>query len=229
VSRIHDLPDFDRPREKFARLGPKALDHAELLALFLRSGIKGQSAIEIGRRMIEHHGSLAAIGKLDLAQLAAEPGLGSAKACALAAAFELGARVAREQMLEEPLDSPDLIHRFLAPQLSHLSHERLLVVLVSSRLRHTATIDISQGSVSETVAHPRDILRPVITRAAHGFILVHNHPSGDPSPSQADREMTRRVREAAELMQVRFIDHLIIGRPAPARDPWFSFRAAGLL
>lgn len=229
MPRIHDLPDSDRPREKFARLGPAALDHAELLALFLRSGTKGRSAIEIGRDLVARHGSLGALGKLDLAQLAAEPGLGPAKACELAAAFELGARVAREQMIEQPLDSPELIHRLLAPQIAHLPHESLQVVLVNSRLRHTATVEVSQGTVNETVAHPREILRPVITRASHGFILVHNHPSGDPSPSQADRELTARIRDAAQLMQLRFVDHVIIGQPAPGRDAWFSFRAAGVL
>ncbi len=229
MSRIQDMPDCERPREKLARLGPAALDHAELLALFLRSGTKGRSAIEIGRELLVKHGSLGALGRLDAKQLAAERGIGPAKASELTAAFELGARVAREQSHDQLLDSPELIHGMLAPQVAHLPHESLRVVLVTSRLRHSATFEVSRGTVNETLAHPREILRPVITHAAHGFVLVHNHPSGDPAPSQADRELTARVRDAAQLLQVRFVDHVIIGRPAAGREPWFSFRAAGAI
>jgi len=229
VPRIHDLPDGDKPREKLERLGAAGLDHAELLAIFLRTGLPGRSAIEIGRGLLADHGTLGALGRLDVRQLAETPGLGLAKACQLAAAFELGARVAREQMECALLDSPEAIHKHIGPQLAHLTHESLRVLLLDTRLRHAGWIEISKGSVNETVAHPRDILRPVIVRAAYGFVLVHNHPSGDPSPSSADRELTRRVRDAAALMQLRFVDHLIVGRHAPGRHPWFSFREAGEL
>jgi len=229
MPRIHDLPTGEKPREKLTRLGAGALDDSELLALFLRTGMRGRSAIEIGRELIETHGSLGALGRLDVEQLAETPGIGNAKACQLAAAFELGARVAREQIEAAVLDSPEAIHRLLAPQVSHLPHESLRVLLVNTRLRHERSHEISTGTVNETVAHPRDILRPVLLHSAYGFILIHNHPSGDPSPSKADRDLTRRVRDAASTMQVRFVDHVIIGRPAPGRQPWFSFREAGEL
>jgi DNA repair protein RadC len=229
VPRIHDLPDSERPREKLCARGAAALDHAELLALFLGSGVRGRSAIEIGRELVTRYGSLGALGRLDVTQLAATRGIGLAKACHLAAAFELGARVAREQLSAAVLDSPEAIHQLLAPELGHLSHESLRVLLLDTRLRHAGWHEVSRGTVNETVAHPREILRPVLLRAAYGFVLVHNHPSGDPSPSHADRELTRRVRDAAALMQIRFLDHLIIGKPAPSRPPWFSFREAGEL
>ena len=227
VPRIHDLPDRERPREKLRAHGAAALDHAELLALFLRTGAPGRSAIDIGRELLTCHRSLAALGRLDVDQLAELPGVGLAKACQLAAAFELGARVAREALQSAVLDSPEAIHKHLAPELNHLPHESLRVILLDTRLQHAGCHEVSKGTVNETVAHPRDILRPVLLCVAYGFVLVHNHPSGDPSPSQADRELTRRVRDAAALMQVRFIDHLIIGKPAPGRPPWFSFREAG--
>jgi DNA repair protein RadC len=161
--------------------------------------------------------------------LAKEHGLGLAKASKLAAAFELGTRVAREQLRDTPLDSPERIHEFFAPQLRHLAQEQVVVAVVDARLRHSGTIEISRGTVNETVAHPREILRPVITRGAHGFVLIHNHPSGDPSPSRADELVTRRLVEASNLMQVRFFDHVIIGRPSPGRTPYYSFREAGLV
>jgi len=229
MSRIHDLPDGEKPREKLTRLGAGSLDDAELLALFLRTGTRGRSAIEIGRGLIETHGSLGALGRLDVRQIAETHGIGNAKACQFVAAFELGARVAREQIRAAVLDSPEAIHNLLAPQLGHLPHESLHVLLVDTRLRHCSSHQISKGTVNETIAHPRDILRPIVLHTAYGFVLVHNHPSGDPSPSKADRDLTRRLRDAAATMQVRFVDHVIIGRPAPGRQPWFSFRESGEL
>ncbi len=227
--RIQDLPYGERPREKLAQLGPASLDHAELMALFISTGTKGRSAIEIGRDLIRKYGSMGALGGLPVSELAKEYGLGLAKASKLAAAFELGTRVAREQLREIPLDTPELIHAFFAPQMRHLTQEQVVVAVVDTRLRHLGTTVVSMGTVSESAAHPREILRPVITRGAHGFILIHNHPSGDPSPSRADETVTRRLVEASALMQVCFLDHVIIGKPSPGRAAYFSFREAGIV
>lgn len=227
--RIQDMPSADRPREKLARLGPQALDHAELLALFIETGTRGQSAIEIARALLNKFGSLGALGSLPMSQLTKEHGLGPAKASKLTAAFELGVRVSREVVEAIALDSPENIYRCYAPQVQHLPYEQVMVAVVNVRLRHIATSLVSLGTPSESSAHPRDILRPVITRAASGFILIHNHPSGDPRPSRADETVTRRVKEAADLMQVNFIDHVIIGQPGSGREPYFSFRSAGIV
>lgn len=226
---IRDMPSDQRPREKLALFGPAALDNAELMALFISTGIKGRSAIDIGRDLIAKYGSLGALGGLPVAALAKEKGLGLAKASKLAAAFELGARVAREQLREIPLDTPQRIHEFFGPQMQHLPQEQVVVAVLDARLRHAGTVVTSIGSVSESSAHPREILRPVITRGAYGFILLHNHPSGDASPSQADEKVTRRLVEACDLMQVKFLDHLIIGRAAEGRRAYYSFREAGLI
>ncbi len=228
-ARIQDLPFCERPREKLALLGPAALNNAELMALFISTGTRGHSAIDIGRDLLVKFGSMGALGGLPVAELAKEYGLGLAKASKLAAAFELGARVAREQVRDIPLDSPELIHEFFAPQLRHLTQEQVVVAVVDTRLRHVGTSVVSVGTVGESTAHPREILRPVITRGGHGFVLIHNHPSGDPSPSQADERVTRRLVEAANLMQVRFLDHVIIGKPSPGRSAYYSFREAGLV
>ena len=227
--RIQDLPQGERPREKLAQLGPAALSNAELMALFISSGTRNRSAIDIGHDLLAKYGSMSALGATPVSELAKERGLGIAKASKLAAAFELGVRVARERVQACPLDTPERIHEYFGPQLAHLAQEQVLVIPVDTRLRHMGTSVVSVGTVNESSAHPREILRPVITRGAYGFILVHNHPSGDPSPSRADEAITRRVAEAATLMQVRFFDHVIIGRPAPGRAPYFSFREAGLL
>ncbi len=228
-SRIHDMPYGQRPREKLAALGPAALDNSELMALFISTGTKGRSAIDIGRDLIAKYGSMGALGGLPVAELSKEKGLGLAKASKLAAAFELGTRVAREQLCDVQLDTPELIHEFFGPQLRHLVQEQVVVAVIDAHLRHVSSTVVAIGSVNESTAHPREILRPVITRGAYGFILLHNHPSGDASPSRADELATRRLVDAAKLMQVNFLDHVIIGRPSPGRLPYYSFRGAGLL
>lgn len=223
------MPDGQRPREKLASLGPTALDNAELMALFISTGTKGRSAIDIGRDLLAKYGSMGALGGLPVSELAKEKGLGLAKASKLAAAFELGVRVSREQLQDIAIDCPERIHNFFAPQVRHLSQEQVMVAVIDARLRHVGTTIVSVGMVNESSAHPREVLRPVITRGAYGFVLIHNHPSGDPSPSRADEIVTRRLVEAADLMQVKFLDHVIIGRPSPGRLPYFSFREAGVV
>ena len=225
--RIQDLPGNQRPREKLIERGAQALSDAEILALFIGTGSRGKSAIELGRTLIRKHGSIGSIGAMHASELAKEHGFGLAKATRLAAAFELGARVSRERMHQETLDSPQAIHACFGPQLQHLPVEQVMVATLDCRLRMLSAHTISIGSVNESIAHPRDILRPVIARAAHGFLLIHNHPSGDPSPSRADLEVTKRVLGAAELLQLRFVDHLIIGRAEEGRSPWYSFRESG--
>lgn len=227
--RIQDLPLHERPREKLAQYGPGSLDNSELLSIFVSTGIRGRSSIDIGRELLRKYGGLGPLGAMSASALAAEGGIGPAKAAVFAAAFELGVRVAREQIHAAPLDTPEQIHRYYAPQMQHLPQEQVLVVGLDTRLRHINTTVVSVGTVNEAAAHPREVLRPVIARAAYGFILIHNHPSGDPSPSRADEAVTRRINEAAALMQLRFVDHVIIGRPELGRSPYFSFREAGIV
>ena len=225
---IRDMPQEMRPREKLQRLSAGALNDAELLALFLATGVKGRSAIEIGRDLVTKYGSLTALGGLPVGELAKERGLGVAKASKLAAAFELGARVARERVAAALLDTPESIHMYFGPQMAHLPQEQVVVAVVDTRLRHMATVVVSVGTVNESSAHPREVLRPVITRGGYGFVLIHNHPSGDPTPSKADEVVTRRIEEAADLLQVKLLDHVIIGRPSQG-PAYFSFREAGLI
>lgn len=224
---IRDMPQEMRPREKLLRLSAGALNDAELVALFLSTGVKGRSAIEIGRDLIRKYGSLSALGGMPVGELAKERGLGVAKASKLAAAFELGVRVARERVAVASLDNPEAIYSYFGPQMAHLSQEQVVVAVVDARLKHMSSAVVSMGTVSESSAHPREVLRPVITRGAYGFVLIHNHPSGDPSPSKADEIVTRRLVDAAELFQVKFLDHVIIGRSTST--PYFSFREAGLI
>lgn len=228
-SRICDMPVEQRPREKLARLGPGVLGNDELLALFISTGMKGLSAIEIGRNLLRKYGSMGALGGLSVTQLAQEKGLGLAKASKLAATFELGSRVAREQAQNVPFDTPQLAYAYFGPQMCHLAKEQVVVAVLDTRLRLIGTEIVSVGTVNESNAHPREIFRPVISRGGYSFILIHNHPSGDPSPSRADERVTKVLMEASEFMQISMLDHLIIGRSAEGRSPYYSFREAGVV
>lgn len=229
-NRIADLPKDDRPRERLLRLGPASLSDAELLALFINTGIPGENAIQVAQRLLKTHGSLAQLARLTPQLLRGEKALGPAKAALLTAAFEIGRRAERETLIEQPLSTPELIYQFAGPEMRHLPHETVRVLLVNTRLSFVRQEQISHGTVNESMAHPRDVLRPAIAHAAWGFILVHNHPSGDPSPSDADFRMTRRIREASEVLGIKFLDHVIIGAPSETRSsPYFSFREAGIL
>lgn len=229
MSTIKQLPKEQRPREKLAQSGAHTLSDAELIAIFLRTGVKGESAIEIANKLINKYGSLSELGKLEARELANEKGLGLAKASQLLACFELGARVAKEQLSKRALNSPSLIKEFLSPIIGDKRTETLIVLAVDSKLRLIKYETISKGDVSSTSAHPREILRPVILHQASGFFLAHNHPSGDPTPSMADRQITKKLVEAAKLMNISLHDHIIIGKNSENHASYYSFSEAGQL
>ncbi len=230
MAKIPDLPKNERPRERFARLGASSVSDAELLAIFLRVGVRGKSAIEVGRKLLKKHGSLTELGGLTVKELSMEHGLGPAKAAQLLAAFELGARTANEKMRRAPMNSPDAIYDAVAPRLAHERKEHVLIILLDSKLRGVRTIELSVGNANTALCEPRDVLHHVLINRASAFVLVHNHPSGDPSPSKQDISLTRNLSEASGLLRIRFIDHVIIGRPADDRDhAYYSFASDGRL
>jgi DNA repair protein RadC len=226
---IHELPEQDRPRERLAKLGAAALSDTELIAILLRTGMQGANAVELGRQLIQKFGSLSELSRASVSDISKVKGIGRTKAVQLAAAFGLAKRVAHEEVARMPLDKPELVYQLLGAEMRQLGKESLRVVLLDTKLRLLRLEEISLGSLNECLAHPRDILRPAISHNAYAFILVHNHPSGDPSPSEADRRLTVRISEAARLLQVTLLDHLIVGAPAPGRLPYFSFREAGVI
>ena len=227
--RIQELPEDERPREKLANLGAGALADSELIAILLRVGMKGMSAIDLGRKLLQQFENLGGLARASVKEIASVKGVGPAKAVQLAAAFGLAGRLARETLARTPMNRPELIYELLGAELRQLGKESLRVVLLDTRLHLLRVSEISLGSLAECIAHPRDIFRTVIEHNAYGFILVHNHPSGDPSPSDADRRLTIRIAEAARILQVNFCDHVILGIPAPGRSPYFSFKEAGII
>ncbi len=229
--RLKDFPEDERPREKLARRGSGSLTDAELLAIFLGSGIPGSNVITVARELLEQRGGLLALSRTPPEELLERKGLGPAKVSILVAAFELGRRLAREQFAGEVLDTPEKIHALMEAEMGSLAQESVRVILLDTRRRLLKVEEVTLGTLNECLAHPREILRRAITHSSHSFVLVHNHPSGDPAPSTADRHLTRRLRDASEAVGIQLLDHVIIGRP-DAGNPsgaYFSFREAGLL
>ncbi len=227
--KIRELPEAERPREKLAAHGPAALSDPELIAILLRTGVRGANAVEVARELLSRYGSLSGLSRCTVRELAAIRGIGPTKAVQLVAAFGLGQRLAHESLTCRKIDSPELVCELLAAEMRMLHKESLRVVLLDTRYHLMRVEEVSLGSVNESIAHPRDVFRPALIYSAYAVIAVHNHPSGDPSPSQADHTLTRRLREAAELLQIRLLDHVIIGMPAEGRPAHFSFKEAGIL
>ena len=227
--KISEMPAAERPREKLLARGPAALIDPELIAILLGSGLPGANAIEVARQLLEKYQSLTGLSRCTVDELRKIRGIGKAKAMHLVAAFQLGRRLANERLTRQKLDSPELVYELLEAEMRALHKESLRVLLLDTRYHLIGTEQVSLGSVNESIAHPRDVFRPAVVASAYAVIVVHNHPSGDPSPSQSGHGLTRRLVEAAELLQIKLLDHVIIGAPAEGRQPYFSFKEAGVL
>ena len=225
VLPISTLGDADRPRERLWALGPPALTTAELLAILLGTGGGGQDVLELASRLLEvSEGSLRRLAQRPRAELLRSPGIGPTKAGRLLAAFELGARAAQEarpvvQRIREPEDVTRLFAR-----LRDLQVEEFHLLALDSQSQVLREVLITRGLLNSSLVHPREVFRAAIAEAAAGIIVVHNHPSGDPTPSAEDRAATRQLVSAGQLLDLPVYDHVII-----AGDRFVSFAAAGLL
>jgi DNA repair protein RadC len=227
--KISEMPQDDRPREKLTKRGAEALTNAELIAILLRTGLRGANAVQVASKLLQRFGSLGDLSRCTAEEISQTPGIGPVKALELVATFKLGQRLAAETISRQKIDTPELVNALLSEEMRALHKESLRVLLLDTRYQLLRMEEVSRGSVNESIAHPRDVFRPAIISSAYAVIVVHNHPSGDPSPSQADHSLTRRLAEAAELLQIKLLDHIIIGAPAEGRPPYFSFREAGVL
>lgn len=226
---IQEIPVQDRPREKLANLGAGALSDSELIAILLRTGVQGANAIEVARSLLAKYQSLSGLSRCSVKEIACIKGIGLAKAVQLAAAFGLGSRLARETFVKAKIDSPELVYDLMGAEMRALQKESLRVILLDTRYHLLRVEEISVGTLNESIAHPREIFRPALIYSAYAIIVVHNHPSGDPSPSEADHRLTRRLSEAAQILQINLLDHIIIGSPDKNRIPYYSFKETGAL
>jgi len=212
-SRIKDWPEGDRPREKLLRHGAGVLSDAELLAILLRSGGRGASAVDHGRAIIEAFGDFRQLGAAGVGDLCTVKGLGPAKAAQILAAIEIAKRYGEcEFKPGEPLRGSADVYAHYRERLASERREHFYAVLLDNKHRKIKDVAVSHGSLTASIVHPRDVFAPVVREAAAAVIFVHNHPSGDPTPSKEDIEITRRLREVGELMGVRVLDHIVVGK-----------------
>ena len=213
---IHDWPEGDRPREKLLAHGAARLSDAELLAVFLGSGTAGLSAVDLGRRLLAEAGNLRALLDLPPVQLARMAGLGPARASALAGALELGTRhLAQGLSRGEALTEPGRAGEYLSRRLRALPYEVFACLFLDTRHRVIAFEELFRGTLDGAEVHPREVVQRCLAHHAAAVILGHNHPSGSPEPSAADRAVTARLKQALALVEVRLLDHFIIGDGAP--------------
>jgi DNA repair protein RadC len=210
------------PRRRFLSIGAEALNETEAISIIL-----DERDYHLATRLLVSFGSLTALSRASLAQLS--PLLGKARAMRLMAAFRLGPLSSLGRLAGAPIDSPERVYDLFAPELRLADREVLAVALLDTRFRLIKKEQISVGILNEALAHPREILKPAIAHSAYAFTLVHNHPSGDPNPSDADFRLTRQINEAARVLHISFLDHVIIGQPAPGQTGYFSFKEAGII
>jgi DNA repair protein RadC len=219
-----------RPRERFERLGADGLTEAELLAVFLRTGRRGMSAIQLGQELLNRFGTLEQLSKQTVSELASLPGMGRAKAVELKAAFALQERALHQKQETKPLDHPNEIYALMAGRLQPLTVEILFGLALDSRLHLIRDYQVSSGLLNQTLVHAREVFREAIAAAAAHLVLVHNHPSGDPHPSADDVRITRQMLRAGETLDIPLLDHVIIGRPS-AKYPngYVSLKQTGVM
>ena len=224
--RISELPAAERPRERLTRLGASALSAIELLALVIGSGSNGKSSLDLAQQVLARNGgSLRRLASSPVAAIRSISGLGPAKAVVLHAALELGRRLAAEsRSVGEPVSGPLDVYRLFAPRLEDLPVEEFHVAVLDTQHRLERDVTVTRGLLSASLVHPREVFREAIAERAASIILVHNHPSGDPTPSADDRKVTTQLVAAGRLLDIPVHDHVIIGRGL-----YSSFAESGLL
>ncbi len=209
---VHDLPTNERPRERLQHFGPQALSMAELLAIILRTGTRGDNALELANKLLSKYGGLPGLVRADFRELCTEHGMGEAKSAQVKAALEIGRRLGSVQVdtryrISTPADAANLVMLDMA----YLDTEQMRILLLDAKSQLVEKISSYQGTANSSVLRAAEVFRPAIIRNCPGIILCHNHPSGDPTPSPDDIETTKQLVEAGRILDIELVDHIIIG------------------
>ncbi|MEC8220610.1 MAG: DNA repair protein RadC [Nanoarchaeota archaeon] len=199
---------MEMPREKLVDRGTNALTNEELLAILLRTGTKGKPVLDLSKEILE---KFTPKTLNNIQQLTKIKGVSTSKASIIIAAFEIAKRFHQQNLKQEIFDSPKKVYEYLSPELKHLQEERVIALFMDSKLQLIKKETISKGSISYSIIEPRKIFEKVIETKCHGFFLIHNHPSGDPTPSGEDIKATHEIKELSKYMKVQLLDHIIIG------------------
>ncbi len=230
--RLREMAESDRPQERLERLGAGALSDTELLALLLRSGSKEMDVLAVAHTLLAKAGSLGNLLKWSEADFRKVKGVGKVKAGQLLTVIEVARRILAQESIQEPvLDGAEKVYRYMLSCCAGLEVEKLWVLLLDKKHRILRRVEVSSGILDQTLAHPREVFREAIRQAAASIILVHNHPSGDPSPSAADNRLTEAIKQASSVIMIDLLDHVIIGTAdsTNARMPYYSYRERGRL
>lgn len=230
--RVKDLAVSDRPQERLQKLGATALSDTELLAMLLRSGGKGNNVLTIAQQLVTEAGSLRTLISWSDADFRRLKGIGRVKALQLVTVMEVARRVLADTGDAEPLlNRPELVRDHLTPHYTGLQIEKFWVLCLNRKNRLIKQVEVTSGTATSSLAHPREVFREAIRHGATAVICAHNHPSGDPAPSAADIQLTRQLREAARAVDIDLIDHVVLGRAAtdPRGVGFYSFRQAGVI
>jgi DNA repair protein RadC len=229
---LRDVPQRLRPREQFDLMGAEHVPDDVLLAILLRNGVKGLNVADLATRMLEQYGSLTALARATTPELSRLAGIGRVKAQMLKAALELARRLSLEAIPENPLiSSPEEVLMILRERVRLAEAEIFWALLLDSKNKlKQPPVEITRGTLNSSLAHPREVFREAIRSTAAAIVLAHNHPSGDPTPSPEDVKITRQMVEAGRLIEIRVLDHIILGRPrADHRLDYLSMREVGLV
>jgi len=223
--KIKDLPQKDRPRERLLNDGPGSLSNPELLAILLRTGTRGENVISLAGRLLKRFQSLRKLSDASIQELQEIHGVGPAKSAQIQAGITLARRMSEEQLQDrEDLSSPEKVHQLLRVDLRDRRKEVFVLLMLDGKNKLLERVDISEGTLTSSLVHPREVFRPAIRASAAAVIFAHNHPSGDPVPSSEDIEITERLVEVGDLVGIPVIDHVIIGE-----DDYRSFDELNLL
>ncbi|MFZ6693591.1 RadC family protein [Undibacterium sp. SXout20W] len=222
---INDWPEDQRPRERLIKLGAASLSDAELLAVFLRTGVRGKSAVDLGRDMVSHFGSLSKLFTASIKDFSAIHGLGNAKYAQLQAVLELSKRAINEELtINASLSYPQAVKNYLKLLLGHKTHESFAVLFLDIKNRLIISEELFRGTLSQASVYPREVVKAALLHNAAALILAHNHPSGSCEPSRADIDLTQSLKQALSLVDIKVLDHFIVANPHV-----YSFAEHGLI
>lgn len=224
-TKIKDWPEGERPREKLLNHGPEVLSDAELIAIFIGSGTRKVTALDLARRMLIDYGNIRGLSSKSAAEICKLKGIGKARSARILAAFEIGRRLNQKEIdRKNKFTSPEDIFSYYAPRFQHLKKEIFTILLLDGKNRLMQEVQLTKGTLTASLVHPREVFKTAIDGLAAGIILMHNHPSGECNPSKEDEAVTRQLIEASHIVSIPILDHVII-----AGDYYFSFADNGLI
>ena len=221
---IHDLPKDERPRERLVKFGEQALSAQELLQLILGRGVAGESVAVTAQKLLSHFGNLEKLSEASIEELSSIKGIGLAKAAQIKAVFEISRRLSTQAPTYKgkKLTDPEKVYRLIKSKLKDYHKEHFYIIALNSRNHSIA--EVSDGSLNESVVHPREVFAEAIKNKAASVVFAHNHPSGDPEPSEDDLVLTKRLVESGKILGIEVFDHIIV-----AKDEFFSFKDKGII